>query len=218
MDKAEIINVTINHVKNKFKNEATGHDWYHIERVYNVALHIAKQEKADVFIVQLGALLHDIADHKFHGGDETIGTKTATDWLNNFSIEETTKQKIISIVEEISFKGANVKTPMTSLEGKIVQDADRLDALGAIGIARCFAYSGSKGRQIYDPKKPYTLHNSFDAYKNDNGSAINHFYEKLLLLKNLINTDTGKKIADQRHAFMESYLKEFYDEWNFITS
>ena len=210
-----IIAKTIDYIKNKFEGETTGHDWYHIERVYNLSIHLAEQEKTDLFVVKLAALLHDVADHKFHGGDETVGPKTATVWMNNLKIDADTKQKVIDIIKEISFKGANVPTPMSSLEGKIVQDADRLDAIGAIGIARCFAYSGSKKREIYNPDKPFKIHTHFDDYKNDNGSAVNHFYEKLLLLKNLMNTNSAKKMAEHRHKILENYLEEFFEEWNF---
>lgn len=208
----EIITATHNHVKEKFITEGSGHDWWHIYRVWNTALHMAAAEQADIFIVSLGALLHDIADHKFHGGDETLGPKVARIWLEQFDIEAPIVDQVCEIVANVSFKGAGTPTPMATLEGKIVQDADRLDALGAIGIARVFAYAGYKGHVLYDPEVPPEIHQNFAQYKAGAGSAINHFYEKLLLLKDRMNTATGKKLAAQRHQFMEVYLEQFFQE------
>jgi len=209
----EIIEKTTEMIRTKFSGEGTGHDWWHMQRVFDIATKIAIEEKADLFIVQLGALLHDIADHKFHDNDHTVGPKKAKEWLDECKVTQEVQQKVLNIVKEISFKGANVETPMSSSEGKIVQDADRLDAIGAIGIARAFAYGGSKKREIYNPDVEPVLHSSFEKYKNSGGNTINHFFEKLLLLKNRMNTATGKKMADDRHHFMARYLDQFFAEW-----
>ena len=214
MHPEEIITATLHHVRGKFNTEGSGHDWWHIQRVWNTALKIGGEEHADTFVVSLAALLHDIADHKFHGGDETIGPKVARSWLEQFEMDPATVDHVCEIVANVTFKGAGTDTPMATLEGKIVQDADRLDALGAIGIARVFAYAGFKGTAIYDPEIPPEHHDTFSQYKTSSGPAINHFYEKLLLLKDRMNTDTGKKMAAQRHQFMEAYLEHFYQEWD----
>ncbi len=210
----DILKRTECYVRKELEGEGTGHDWWHIHRVRNTALSIAKEEKADLFIVELPALLHDIADHKFNNGDETIGPKVAQRWLESLNLDETSIIHVKDIIANVSFKGANVKTPMQTLEGKIVQDADRLDALGAIGIARAFAYGGYKKRELYNPERAPTLHDTFDAYKKDDGPTINHFYEKLFLLKDRMNTSTGRKIAEHRHQFMKDYLNRFYSEWD----
>ena len=215
MTKQEIIEHTVNYLQQKFANESTGHDWYHIERVWKLSQKIAKKESNnDLFIVEMGALLHDIADHKFHGGDDSIGPKVAQEYLSQFSLENNEVEKIVAIVKEISFKGAGVPTPMSSNEGKIVQDADRLDAIGAIGIARTFAYGGSKNRPIYDPNVKPICHTSFAAYKTSTAPTINHFYEKLLTLRDKMNTPTAKIEAERRHAFMEEFLRNFYTDWD----
>lgn len=213
MTKEEIITATHHHVREKFANEGSGHDWWHIQRVWNTALHIAKEEQADEFIVSLGALLHDIADHKFHGGDETLGPKVSREWLEPFEIDASLIDHVCEIVANVSFKGAGTATTMATLEGKIVQDADRLDAIGAIGIARVFTYAGYKGHPMYDPEISSENHQTFAQYKASAGPAINHFYEKLLLLKDRMNTETGRKMAEQRHQYMEGYLAQFYREW-----
>lgn len=214
MNKRKIIDKTKTHIKAQFAKESSGHDWWHVERVFNNALAIANKERgADMFIVQLGALLHDIADYKFHGGDDKVGGKVAAQWLKRVGADRETIQKVTHIIDNISFKGVGVKLHMQSLEGKIVQDADRLDAIGALGIARAFAYGGNKGRPLYDPEGKVKNHRVFETYKKGADSTIHHFYEKLLHLKNLMNTKTGKKMAMQRHAFIENYLKEFHAEW-----
>lgn len=215
MSKSIIIKKTKNYLRMIFEKEGTGHDWWHIKRVLNNATVIAKKEKgADLFIVQLGALLHDIADFKFHGGDDTKGGKVAAKWLESISVDKLTIKKVVHIVDNVSFKGVGVKSKMKSLEGKIVQDADRLDALGAIGIARAFTYGGYKKRPFYNPSGKTKKHVSFEQYKKGADSTIHHFYEKLLHLKDLMNTKTGKKMALQRHKFLETYLKQFHAEWN----
>jgi uncharacterized protein len=217
MRKLVIINQTKNHVEQLLKNDSSGHDWWHVYRVWKLAKHIAKQEKqADLFIIELGALLHDIADWKFNDGDDKKGIKIARDWLETLNVSEKDIQDICHIIEHISFKGAGETNRMESIEGLIIQDADRLDALGAIGIARTFAYGGYKGRPIYDPTIKPILHQSFEAYKQSNTPSLNHFYEKLFLLKDRMNTQTGKQLAEKRHIFMETYVKEFYKEWEGI--
>lgn len=209
----EILSKTENFVQDKLEGDS-GHDWWHIHRVRNTALTLAKEEKADHFIVEIAALLHDIADHKFHNGDDSIGPKIAREWLESLNIEEPHIQHICKIIEGVSYKGADVATPMTSIEGKVVQDADRLDAIGAIGIARAFSYGGFRNRELYNPEIPPVLHSTFEAYKKDKGHTINHFYEKLFLLKDRMNTTSAKKMAQERHSFMEDYIHRFLGEWD----
>lgn len=210
-----IINKTITFVKQTLKNAEGGHDWFHIERVYKNSLQIAKQEPVDVFIVSLGALLHDIADSKFHNGNETIGPKIAREFLFKMNIDSTVIEHVIAIIENISFKSSLMGSSkkFNSKELDVVQDADRLDAIGAIGIARTFNYGGFKNRAIYNPEIKPDLNMTKDAYKASTAPTINHFYEKLLLLKDKMNTKTGKNLAEQRHKFMKLYLEQFYAEW-----
>lgn len=210
----EIIQKTINFVKNELQNAEGGHDWFHIERVYKNALLISESEKVDRTIVSLGALLHDIADSKFHNGDETVGPKKARKFLKSQNISEETIEHVVKIIENVSFKGGNKNQEFHSKELEVVQDADRLDALGAIGIARTFNYGGFKNRKLYDPEIMPNLNMTPSEYKVSNAPTINHFYEKLLLLKDRMNTETGRKIAEERHVFMETFLKQFYAEWN----
>ena len=214
MDKNKIINKTAKYIKAKMSGESTGHDWWHVYRVWQISKKIAKSEKADLFIVEMGALLHDIADYKFHKGDDKKGGQEAEKLLAKLAVDKDNIEKIIHIIDNISFKGAGVKEKMKSLEGKIVQDADRLDAIGAIGVARAVATGQKFERPIYDPSIKPKTHKTFKSYKNKNGTTINHFYEKLLLLKNRMNTKTGKKLAESRHRFMETFLKEFFQEWD----
>lgn len=209
----EILEATADHIQNLLAGDSSGHDWHHIERVWKTATTIARGEGADLFVVELAALLHDIADWKFHDGDDTAGPRAARAWMERFKVDEGTIEHVCEIIATISFKGAGVATPMRTLEGKCVQDADRLDALGAVGIARTFAYGGHKGHAIHDPAIPPTLHDSFQAYKANSKTTINHFYEKLLLLKERMNTDAGRRLADGRHQFMEQFLEQFYAEW-----
>ena len=209
-----IIEKTIAFVKQKLENAEGGHDWFHIERVYKNALLIANDEKCDEVIVKLGALLHDIADSKFHNGDETVGPKVAREFLESENVEERIIEHVINIINNISFKGGNFEKEFTSIELEIVQDADRLDAIGAIGIARAFNYGGYKNRQLYNPQILPNLSMSKEEYKNSKSPTLNHFYEKLLLLKDKMNTNTGKKIAQNRHNFMETFLVQFDDECN----
>ncbi len=208
-----IIDKTIFFVKQQLENAEGGHDWFHIERVYKNSILIAQEEECDLIVVKLGALLHDIADSKFHDGDETIGPKTARAFLESENVFEETINHVINIIENISFKGGNFENKFSSKELKIVQDADRLDAIGAIGIARTFNYGGFKNRALYNPSIVPNLNMSKEEYKNSNSPTLNHFYEKLLLLKDKMNTATGKKIALERHKYMENFLSQFYAEW-----
>jgi uncharacterized protein len=202
------------HVRDLLGADNTGHDWWHIDRVRRLALAIGEQEGADPLVVELAALLHDIADWKFHGGDEKLGPRRAAEWLASLAVDRATIDHVAQIVADISFKGAGVKTPMHSLEGQVVQDADRLDAIGAVGIARAIAYGGHAGQPIYDPDIAHTLHESFAAYKQGSGSTINHFHEKLLLLKDRMHTATARRMADERHQFMQQFLDRFQAEWD----
>ena len=211
---SSIIDKTCKFVEDKLSGDGSGHDWWHIFRVWTLAKKIAVEEKAQVEIVELGALLHDIADWKFHDGDDSIGPAIAREFLNNQNVEPNVSDSVVEIISTVSYKGAGVATPMKTLEGKIVQDADRLDAIGALGIARTFAYGGYKNRLIYHPDEKPVLHESYEDYKKNEGHTINHFYEKLLLLKERMNTNTGKRIAEGRHKFMQSFLDQFYKEWD----
>ena len=213
MNTTNLIEKTIRFVKETLAQAEGGHDWFHIERVYKNALLIAASENCDLEIVQLGALLHDIADSKFHDGDETIGPKTARTFLESENVVSTTIDHVIAIIENISFKGGKVERKFSSIELDIVQDADRLDAIGAIGIARTFNYGGFKNRALYNPEIAPNLFMTKDEYKKNEAPTINHFYEKLLLLKDKMNTQTGKQIAQDRHRYMEDFLEQFYAEW-----
>lgn len=212
--KNALIENTISFVKEKLENAEGGHDWFHIERVYNNAMNIAKEENCDETIVALGALLHDIADSKFHDGDETVGPKLAWEFLEKQNVSEDIIIHVVNIIENISFKGGNFERKFSSIELDIVQDADRLDAIGAIGIARTFNYGGFKNRPLYNPGIAPNLNMNKEEYKNSVSPTINHFYEKLLLLKDKMNTKTGKKIAEQRHSYMEKFLEQFFAECN----
>lgn len=209
----EIIDKTIAYVQQELAHAEAGHDWFHIERVYKSTLTINESEKADALVVALAALLHDIADPKFHNGDEAIGPQKAETFLRSVAVSEDVIAHVKRIIENMSFKNSFNKEGFTSLELQVVQDADRLDAIGAIGIARAFTYGGFKNRVLYDPAiKPITEHTK-ESYKNTTAPTINHFYEKLLLLKDRMNTATGKAIAAKRHEFMLSYLDQFFGEW-----
>jgi len=209
-----IIAATAAYVEKLLAGEGSGHDWWHIYRVWQNAKSIAAQEQADLFVVELAALLHDIGDHKFHNGDETVGPRMAREWLQQHQVAPHTIAHVCRIIQDLSYKGAHTSSAMHSIEGCIVQDADRLDAIGAIGIARTFAYGGHKNRELYNPHIKPVLHDSFEAYKAGTAPTINHFYEKLLLLKDRMHTQTAKKLAAQRHQYMEGFLEQFYAEWN----
>jgi uncharacterized protein len=213
MNQTAIISHIVSHLKKEFSEDSSGHDWFHIERVWKLAKQIAKKENANLFIVEVSALLHDIADHKFVKNDKIEAEKRILSLLSSFNIATEDLESIIFIVQNCSFKGGIDENKITTLEGKIVQDADKLDAIGAIGIARTFAFGGKFGSILYDPEIPPINHKSVASYQNNRTHTINHFYEKLLLLKNLMHTQTAKKIAEQRHQFMLTFLNQFYDEW-----
>lgn len=214
------MNKSIESVKNKIKleffGEATGHDWFHIERVYKNALKIQAEEGGNIEVIAFASLLHDIADHKFVENHEVETESRIREILSKENVAEDVINQVLHIAQNISYKGAKVANKIDSLEGKIVQDADRLDAIGAIGIARAFAYGGHKNRPIYTPDEAPKMHVNFEDYKNENGHTINHFYEKLLLLKDKMNTQTGKELAQERHGFIENFLVQFYKEWNVL--
>ena len=212
MDKNRLIEEATAFVRGELENEASGHDWWHIARVTNMAKHIAEQEGADVFICEMAALLHDIADEKLNKGGEEVGLRRVKDCLEGHHADQETIDTIIEIISTMSFKGGN-RPPMTTIEGMVVQDADRLDAIGAIGIARTFAYAGAHGDLIYDPDIQPREKMTKEEYRTEKSTAVNHFYEKLLKLKNLMNTNSAKEMAEARHQLMEDFLQKFYHEW-----
>lgn len=213
MNKDTCLYKTVSYMRSRLSGEGSGHDWWHVYRVWKMSVRLAETEGGDVFVVQLAALLHDIADWKFHSGDDTVGPRMAREWLMSLQVNEDTIQHVENIIHGVSFKGANVATPVKTLEGMIVQDADRLDAIGAVGIARTFAYGGHKNHEMHNPETQHKIHNSFNEYKAGDGTTIHHFYEKLLLLKDRMNTNTAKQIAQSRHQYMENFLARFYQEW-----
>ena len=214
LSEKQIIDKTVEFVKHELEGAEGGHDWWHIYRVWKIAVHIAQNENVDLFIVELGTLLHDIADSKFNDGDESVGPSKAADFLNSLDVDDEVIAHIVKIIENVSFKGGNHKQQYSSPELDIIQDADRLDAIGAIGIARTFNFGGHKNRALYDPQIKPNLKMTKEEYKKNTAPTINHFYEKLLLLKERMNTNTGKALAEKRHAFMEQYLDEFFREWD----
>lgn len=214
MNEEAVLRKTEEYIRNKFSGEGSGHDWWHIYRVRNIAIQIAARENADLYVVQLAALLHDIADWKFNDGDFSAGPKLAREWLEKLLVGEDIISHVCEIIKGVSFKGAGVTAKMSTTEGMVVQDADRLDAIGAIGIARTFAYGGHRGQEIYNPDVRPEWHDSFEEYKNCTGSTINHFYEKLLLLRDLMNTETARRMAVERHRYMEQFLDRFFKEWD----
>ncbi len=209
----QIILQTADFVRSSLQGAESGHDWWHVYRVWRTARHICETEKVDRLVVELGALLHDIADAKFHSGDESVGPAKAKAWLESIGVSATLVDHVVQIVQNVSFKNSFLPARFTSPELAVVQDADRLDALGAIGIARTFQYGGFKNREIYNPEIPPNPDQTKEAYKNSTAPTLNHFYEKLLLLKNRMNTATGRQMAVARHEFMEKYLEQFYQEW-----
>lgn len=213
MDKNLVVEQTTLFVKQELENAEGGHDWFHTERVLNNARKIAVSENVDLFIVELGALLHDIADYKFHRGDESIGPRKARNFLESQNVDAPTVEHIVNIINWVSFKGGNETQKFNSSELEVVQDADRLDALGAIGIARTFNYGGFKGRAIFDPEIKPKPGMTKEEYKNSTAPTVNHFYEKLFLLKDRMNTASGKRMAEERHQFMEVFLEQFFKEW-----
>jgi len=214
MDSKKLIEKTRLYVEKELAGDGSGHDWWHVYRVWSIAKKITQKENADQTIVELAALLHDIADWKFNDGDESAGPRQVAAWLNKNGVDPGLVDEVCEIISTLSYKGAGVATPMRTIEGKIVQDADRLDAIGAVGIARTFAYGGNKNRLMYHPEESPVMHESFEHYKNNKGHTINHFHEKLLLLKDRMNTESAKNLAEQRHLFMENYLDRFHKEWD----
>jgi uncharacterized protein len=214
MKKSEqkVIDSTAAFVRKKFEGENTGHDWWHMYRVWQLARHIGKSEKADMLVVELGALLHDIADWKFHDDEE--GPHAARQWLESQGVDNAIVEHIEDIIRNVSFKGAKVKNVLTTLEGRVIYDADKLDALGAVGIARTFVYSGANKRALHNPDQGRIVQDTPDGIKYDQGDTINHFYDKLLILKDRMLTKTGRQTAQHRHEFMEQFLEEFYAEWD----
>ncbi len=212
MDNSEITQRTERFVESEFRSEGSGHDWFHVDRVRKMALRIGESEGCDLFIVEIAALLHDLDDWKLADAESQTESK-AKKWLVSVGIDVKEQLHILKIIDEVSFQGAGMETPVKSIEAAVVQDADRLDAIGAIGIARTFTYGGYKSRLIYDPSISPVMHNDFQEYKTSVAPTINHFYEKLLLLKDRMNTKTAKFIAEQRHRFMNDYLTQFYAEW-----
>jgi len=210
----DLIDKAAEHIRNLLANDASGHDWWHIWRVWRTARWLAEREGADVAVCELAALLHDVADWKFHGGDIEAGPRVAREWLVAAGADRELADRVAGIVAAVTFKGAGVATPTASLEAACVQDADRLDAIGAIGIARAFAYGGAKGRLMHDPNQTPQHHQDFTAYRGNSGPTVNHFYEKLLLLRDRMQTASGRVLAEQRHAFLERFLEEFHAEWN----
>ena len=210
ISETEAIRLTENYVRNLFENDFSGHDWWHINRVRNLALKIAGKEGGDGFVIEMSALLHDVDDWKINNEENS---SKALEWLKIIKIPDSVSKRILDVIGQVSFKGAGVKNEAVSIEAKIVQDADRLDAIGAIGIARTFAYGGNKQRPIYLPEIKPELHINFESYKKTTAPTINHFYEKLLLLKNRLNTNTAIEIAKNRHTFMETFLEQFFKEW-----
>jgi uncharacterized protein len=214
MNQETVIQKTVDFVKKALFDAEGGHDWWHIYRVWKLSKHIAQTEEVDNFVVELGALLHDIADSKFHNGDEEVGPRKAREFLSSLDVREEVIIHVENIISNISFKGGKHTQKFKSLELDVVQDADRLDAIGAIGVARTFNYGGHKGREIYNPEIKPNLNMTKEEYKNSNAPTLNHFYEKLLLLKDRMNTNTGKSMAEHRYKYMEQFLDEFYKEWN----
>lgn len=213
MDNQAVISRTVDFVKESLAGAEGGHDWWHIYRVWRLAKRIAESEDVDMLVVELGALLHDIADSKFHGGDEEVGPRRAREFLSSLGVEEDVIAHVVNVISHISFKGGNHTQEFRSPELDVIQDADRLDAIGAIGVARTFNYGGHKGRALYDPNIKPDLNMSKEEYKKSDAPTVNHFYEKLLLLKDRMNTRTGGVMAENRHKFMELFLEEFYKEW-----
>ncbi|MET4073202.1 HD domain-containing protein [Hymenobacter sp. UYCo722] len=213
----DIITSTAAHIEHLFDGEGSGHDWAHIRRVWLMARRLASTEPgADAQVTELAALLHDIADWKFHDGDYEAGPRAARAWLISQGADEELTARVETVIREVSFKGLGVATPVSSREAALVQDADRLDAIGAIGIARAFAYGGHKGRPLHDPAVPPVAHDSFASYQKNTAPTLNHFYEKLLHLKDRLNTDSARAVAAERHAFMETYVARFLAEWDGI--
>lgn len=215
MNDQEIIQKTEKFIYSEFRTEGSGHDWFHVDRVRKMAVRIGAGEACDLFVTEMAALLHDLDDWKLSRSADVSGSRSAQ-WLAGLELESGVAGVILAVIAEVSYKGAGTSTPVNSVEAAVVQDADRLDAIGAIGIARTFAYGGHKSRLIYDPAVVPVLHDDFRTYQESTAPTVNHFYEKLLLLKSRMNTETARSIAAGRHRFMEKYLSQFYDEWDAV--
>lgn len=213
MNREEVVKNTSEYVRGALAGEGSGHDWWHVRRVWRLASHLGEAEGADGFVVQLAALLHDISDYKLNGGDLALGPRLAREWLEGQGVEGATVAHVCEIIGEMSFKGAGVESRMRTLEGMVVQDADRLDAIGAVGVARAFAYGGFKGAAMYAPEEEPVAHQSFEEYRARTSSTVGHFYEKLLLLKDRMNTEAARRVAAERHRFMEAFLSQLLREW-----
>jgi len=213
-DRSDLVAKTATEMQKRFRGEGSGHDWWHVYRVWQMSRRLQTTEGGDLLVIELAALLHDIADWKFAGGDDLAGGRESRKWLESLNVSETIIAHVVDIIDHISYKGSGVATPMSTIEGKIVQDADRLDAIGAIGIARTFAYGGSKSRTLHDPDADYSLHQTAEAYKSGDKSSLHHFYDKLLLLRDRMNTESAKRIAAGRHTFLEVFLEQFLSEWD----
>lgn len=213
MDKQAFINRTAEYVRNVLEGEGSGHDWFHVQRVWKTAKYLGGQEKADLFVVELAALLHDIADWKLNDGDEKAGLKKVEDWLTQNELEKTVLEQVLFIVDNMSFSKELEGKRIDTIEGFVVQDADRLDALGAVGIARTFAYGGNHSRPLYDPAIKPKFFDDFEEYKKYKTTSLNHFYEKVLLIKDRLNTESAKELGEKRHQFVENYLEQFLAEW-----
>jgi uncharacterized protein len=214
--KSNIINKTIDFVKMTLEGAEAGHDWYHIDRVFKMSQFLQSKEGGDVFIVSMAALLHDISDAKFNGGNDDLGAEVAVNYMEKLQISKSNIEAIGNVIRNVSFKGGNVEVSHHSIELNIVQDADRLDGLGAIGIARAFHYGGYKNNIFYDPEIQPRYGMTKEEYRNHKSTTINHFYEKLLLVKDRMNTETGKTMAEKRHRVLERFLDDFYEEWNAV--
>jgi uncharacterized protein len=213
MTNEELILRTAEHVRTLLQHDSSGHDWWHIHRVWKMAIRLAREEQAEPFVVELAALLHDLDDWKLHPQSDGRPFR-AEGWLRELGVDPRVRDHVCAILTHLSFKGAGVGNGISTLEGRVVQDADRLDALGAVGLARAFAYGGSRGRAMHDPAQEPTLHATFEAYRQNQGTTLNHFHEKLLLLKDRMNTAAGKRLAEARHAYLEGFLERFLAEWD----
>jgi uncharacterized protein len=213
LDRADLLETIAARVQDKLHDDCSGHDWWHVARVRNLAVRLAEHEGADVYIVELAALMHDVSDYKLNGGDHEEGARIARIWLLELGETNVYAEKVAEIVAGVSFKGAGCNVGMSSIEGMVVQDADRLDAMGAIGIARAFAYGASAGQPMFDPGLAPCFHATPAEYFARNGTTINHFYEKLLLLKERMNTVSARLLAEDRHQILEKFLRDFHAEW-----
>jgi uncharacterized protein len=214
LNRDEVISRTEQYARHELGEDSSGHDWWHVHRVREIAVGLAKSENADVYIVELAALLHDISDYKLNGGDQQKGPRMAYEWLASLGESEQCATAVAEIIATLSFKGAGTLSEMSTVEGMVVQDADRLDALGAIGVARAFAFGGYAGQPMHEPAAQPHLHSTPDEYLKRKGTTVNHFYEKLFLLKDRMNTENARLVAARRHMVLKEFLDEFFLEWD----